>query len=201
MQDRLLETRNKVIYGIKPRKKRRVSPENFLKEDVVMSIKINLSVIFVSLCLLAALLATNNARSDDEDVIKVVYHADFADPRRFSAMLTSINNMVTHYQNELVDYDVKIVFVAHGVRFLTDDKLAGTPFSEDEKLAERRKDLKARLMSLHDVQSVGLELCSITSSQINLPGEMVYEGVEMVPSGVVRIAELQRQGFAYIKIE
>jgi intracellular sulfur oxidation DsrE/DsrF family protein len=151
--------------------------------------------------MLAALLATNNARSDDEDVIKVVYHADFADPRRFSAMLTSINNMVTHYQNELVDYDVKIVFVAHGVRFLTDDKLAGTPFSEDEKLAERRKDLKARLMSLHDVQSVGLELCSITSSQINLPSEMVYEGVEMVPSGVVRIAELQRQGFAYIKIE
>jgi intracellular sulfur oxidation DsrE/DsrF family protein len=166
-----------------------------------MSTKIKLSVIFTSFFLLAALFAANDARSDDEDVIKVVYHADFADPRRFSAMLTSINNMVTHYQNELVDYDVKIVFVAHGVRFLTDDKLAGTPFSEDEKLAERRKDLKARLMSLHDVQSVGLELCSITSSQINLPGEKVYEGVEMVPSGVVRIAELQRQGFAYIKIE
>lgn len=166
-----------------------------------MSTNIKLSVIFTSLFLLAALFTSNDAMSDDEDVIKVVYHADFADPRRFSAMLTSINNMVTHYQNELVDYDVKIVFVAHGVRFLTDDKLAGTPFSEDEKLAERRKDLKARLMSLHDVQSVGLELCSITSSQINLPGEMVYESVEMVPSGVVRIAELQRQGFAYIKIE
>lgn len=141
------------------------------------------------------------ASSDDEEAVKVVYHADFADPRRFSAMLTSINNMVTYYQDELVDYDVKIVFVAHGVRFITDDKLTDTPFAEDEKLAERRMSLKNRLMSLHDVQGVGLELCNITRSQINLANDKLYGGVEMVPSGVVRIAELQRQGYAYIKVE
>ena len=139
--------------------------------------------------------------SDDEEAVKVVYHADFADPRRFSAMLTSINNMVTYYQDELVDYDVKIVFVAHGVRFLTDDKLTDTPFAEDEKLAERRMSLKNRLMSLHDVQGVGLELCNITRSQINLANDKLFDGVEMVSSGVVRIAELQRQGYAYIKVE
>ena len=40
------------------------------------------------------------------------FHADFADPRRFSALLTSVNNMVTYYQNRLIDYDVRIVFVA-----------------------------------------------------------------------------------------
>lgn len=169
-------------------------------EGIGMTTTIKITVFLTTLFLLAAISALNEARSD-EDVVKVVYHADYSDPRRFSAMLTSINNMVTHYQNELVDYDVRIVFVAHGVRFLTDDKLVGTPFAEDEQLAERRKDLKARLMSLHDVQSVGLELCSITSTQINLPVDKVFEGVEMVPSGVVRIAGLQRQGFAYIKIE
>ena len=141
------------------------------------------------------------AYSDDEEAVKVVYHADFADPRRFSAMLTSINNMVTYYQDELVDYDVKIVFVAHGVRFITDDRLTDTPFAEDEKLAERRMSLKNRLMSLHDVQGVGLELCNITRSEINLANDKLYDGVEMVPSGVVRIAELQRQGYAYIKVE
>ncbi|NOR40958.1 MAG: hypothetical protein GQ537_07095, partial [Gammaproteobacteria bacterium] len=68
---------------------------------------------------LPALAADSNGESDE--VLKVVYHADFADPRRYSAMLTSINNMVTHYQNELIDYDVRIVFVSHGIRFLTDD--------------------------------------------------------------------------------
>lgn len=132
---------------------------------------------------------------------KVVYHVDFADPRRFSAALTSIYNMVNYYQNELIEYDVRIVFVSHGVRFVTDDKLAGSPFQEDSELAERRANLKGRLESLRDVHEVQLELCDITRSQISLAQDKLYEGVESVPSGVVRLAELQDEGFAYIKIE
>jgi intracellular sulfur oxidation DsrE/DsrF family protein len=116
-------------------------------------------------------------------------------------MLTSINNMVTFYQNELIDYDVRIVFVAHGIRFLTDDKLEKTPFATDADLDERRANLQGRLAALNSVQGVKLELCDITRSQIGLPEDKLYKGVEIVPSGVVRIAELQDQGFAYIKIE
>lgn len=136
-----------------------------------------------------------------EDKVKVVYHADFADPRRFSAMLTSINNMMNYYENELVDADVRVVFVAHGIRFLTDDPLDKTPFAEDEALKERRENLKGRLLGLVEARGLKLELCDITRSQINLPEEVIYENVTLVPSGVVEIADLQRQGFAYIKIE
>lgn len=150
--------------------------------------------------LVAGMLHAGPAHALDDEPA-VVYHADFADPRRFSAMLTSINNMVTHYQNELVDYDVRIVFVAHGIRFLTDDTLENTPFAEDEEMAERRENNASRLNALWQVQGVTLELCDITRDQIGLDPEKLYEGVSMVPSGVVRIAELQRQGFAYIKIE
>jgi len=136
-----------------------------------------------------------------ENEVKVVYHADFADPRRFSAMLTSINNMMNYYENELVDADVRIVFVAHGIRFLTDDPLDKTPFAEDAALKERRENLKGRLMGLADARDVKLELCDITRSQIDLAEDDMYEHVTLVPSGVVRIADLQREGFAYIKIE
>lgn len=142
---------------------------------------------------------TQTARADD--VVKVVYHADFADPRRFSAMLTSIHNMVTHYQNELIDYDVRIVFVAHGIRFVTDDKLIGTPFAEDVTMAERRANNAGRLDALRSVQGVRLELCEITRAQVGLDPQKLYAGVASVPSGVVQIAALQAQGFAYIKIE
>ena len=144
--------------------------------------------------------APNDARAD-EDVVKVVYHADFADPRRFSAMLTSINNMVTFYQNELIEYDIRIVFVAHGIRFVTDDKLVGTPFAEDVAMAERRVNNAGRLSALHSVQGVKLELCDITRSEVGLDAEKLYEGVDQVPSGVVQLALLQGEGFAYIKIE
>lgn len=148
----------------------------------------------------AAPVAQGGDGSADETA-RVVYHADFSDPRRFSAMLTSINNMVNTYESDLVEYDVRIVFVSHGIRFLTDDPLTGTPFAEDDALRERRENLKGRLLSLHRVRGVKLELCDITRSAIGLPRERLYPGVELVRSGVVRIAELQARGFAYLKIE
>ena len=157
-----------------------------------------LAALFAVALLLASALP-QPARASE--MAKVVYHADFADPRRFSAMLTSINNMVTYYQNELIDYDVRIVFVAHGIRFVTDDKLDGTPFQEDAEMAERRANNAGRLQSLQSVQGVKLELCDITRSQVGLAVDKLYDGVDQVPSGVVQIAKLQSEGFAYIKIE
>ena len=141
------------------------------------------------------------SQAEDDGVARVVYHADFSDPRRFSAMITSINNMVSYYTSELIDYDVRIVFVAHGIRFLTDDNLDGTPFKADHELEKNRENIKGRLATLTQVHDVKLELCNITRSQISLDESKLYENVESVPSGVVRIAELQNEGFAYIKIE
>ena len=141
------------------------------------------------------------SHAEDDGVARVVYHADFSDPRRFSAMITSINNMVSHYTSEFIDYDVRIVFVAHGIRFLTDDNLDGTPFKADHELEKNRDNIKGRLATLTQVHDVKLELCNITRSQISLDESKLYENVESVPSGVVRIAELQNEGFAYIKIE
>lgn len=132
---------------------------------------------------------------------KVVYHADFKDPRRFSAMLTSVYNMVKTYRNKLRDYDVRIVFNSYGIRFLTDSKLTGTPFAADAALKERRANLKGRLKTLHDTYEVELELCDITRERVGLARDKLYDGVESVASGVVRVAELQNRGFAYIKIE
>ncbi|MEW5885329.1 MAG: DsrE family protein [Pseudomonadota bacterium] len=135
-------------------------------------------------------------------VARVVYHADFADPRRFSSMLTSINFMVTHYTNEMLDFDVRVVFNSHGIRFLTDDPLTGTPFAADAALVQQRDNLRGRLLALNQVHRVKLELCEITRAQVNLDRARLYPGVELVPSGVVRIAQLQNElGFAYLKIE
>ena len=157
----------------------------------------------LSVLLISMLLALPAARAvaANDDVMKVVYHADYASPRRLSAMLTSINNMVTTYQNDLVEYDVRIVFVSYGIRFLTKDKLAKTPFAENKELAEKKSNLMQRLASLHNVYGVKLELCDITRQAVKLDAKKLMPNVKLVHSGVVRIAELEHQGFAYIKIE
>ncbi len=158
--------------------------------------------LFTSLLMLFILTGLNGKTyAAEDDVMKVVYHADYAEPRRMSAMITSINNMVTTYQNDLVEYDVRIVFISHGIRFLTKDKLEGTPFAEDEALAERRSSLMQRLAGLQEVQGVKLELCDITRQAIRLDREKLMPNVKLVRSGVVQIAKLQHNGFAYLKIE
>jgi len=136
-----------------------------------------------------------------EPVMKVVWHVDFDEPRRLSAMIQNVNNMVTTYQGQLAEYDVRIVFVAAGIRFLTTDPLAKTPFAEDRELKARRTELMQRLQQLREVQNVKLELCEITRETINLPKEKIMPGVESVRSGVVRIADLQHKGYAYLKVE
>jgi intracellular sulfur oxidation DsrE/DsrF family protein len=136
-----------------------------------------------------------------DEVIKVVYHADFGDPRRFSAMLTNIYNMASTYQSQLADYDIRIVFVSYGIRFVTRDPLRGTPFAEDAELAQRRENLLGRLQTLHDTYGVKLELCNITREQVGLEEKKLIPGITLVPSGVVRIAELEHKGYAYLKVE
>jgi intracellular sulfur oxidation DsrE/DsrF family protein len=134
-------------------------------------------------------------------VAKVVYHADYADPVRLSAMLTSIFNMVTTYENEFTDYDIRIVFLSAGIRFLTTDRLKGTPFEVDDKFFETRKELITRLTTLHNMQNINLSLCNITREAINLDKDRIIPGVTLVTSGVVEIAKLQSQGFAYLKVQ
>lgn len=145
--------------------------------------------------------ADQPAAKPKDDVIKVVYHADFADPRRFSAMLTNINNMVSAYQSQLADYDIHIVFVSYGIRFVTREPLQGTPFAEDAALKARRENLLGRLQTLHDTYGVKLELCGITREQVGLDEKKLIPGVQVVSSGVARIVELEHQGYAYLKIE
>lgn len=155
----------------------------------------------LGVALLVTPVVAQEVRAADTEA-RVVYHADFADPRRFSAMLSSIRNMAMHYQDQLRDADIRIVVVAHGIRFVTGDDLEGTPFAADADLEAVRDDLRGRLEGLMSVHGVEVELCDITRRAADLPREALYEGVRTVPSGVVRLAELQSdQGFAYLKVE
>ncbi|MCK5336945.1 MAG: DsrE family protein [Gammaproteobacteria bacterium] len=137
----------------------------------------------------------------DEEIAKVVYHADFDEPKRFSAMLQNVFNMTTTYENDLMDYDVRIVFLSKGIRFVTRDNLKGTAFEADKAFVKQREDFIKRLTSLQEIRGVKLELCAITLQMVGLDKSVLIPGVKLVTSGVVQIAKLQSQGFAYLKVE
>lgn len=132
-----------------------------------------------------------------DGLYKVVYHVDFEDADRYSATLTSINNMITVYENELNDYEVSIVFVGLGARYVTDSPKAG----ETKRLKERRAELKGRLTALQTLRKVNLSVCNNSLEGYNLTKEDIYKDVLVVESGVVYLAKLQTEGASYLKIQ
>ena len=68
--------------------------------------------------------------------------------------------------------------------------------------ARGRSGTGAADLDRHAAEAVPGEIGgSMRRSQIGLARDGVFPAVSLVPSGVVRIAELQREGFAYLKIE
>lgn len=155
--------------------------------------------IFSLVALMFALFALPVQAADDG--AKVVYHVDFNDVTRYSATLTSINNIMTAYENQLMNADVHLVFVGHGLRFTTSDSLKGTPYEHDKDLLERRDELKGRLDALMNSRGVKVKLCDTTRTEVGLSEDKLYEGIELVESGVYDIAILQSEGYAYLKIQ
>jgi len=154
--------------------------------------------LMIGLTFMAPAGATHIASGDQ--VKRVVWHVDYKDPMRLGRMLTSVNNMVITYDSELADYDIRIVFLGAGIRFITSDPLKKTPFAEDKMMKKERKLLTERLQSAMS-QGIKLEVCKITTDALGVDDATILKGAKMVPSGVVRIVELQHKGYGYLKAD
>jgi len=131
------------------------------------------------LVLLTLLFATLAAQAQD----KVVYHFDSG----LSQAIKGLRNIRNHLD---VAPDTKIVVVTHaeGVDFL----MEGAKSTNNQEFAALVGDLMGR--------GVAFEICEITLKNRNLKKEQFILGPTFVPSGVVRIANLQaREQYAYIK--
>jgi len=131
------------------------------------------------LILLTLLFATFAVNAQD----KVVYHFDGG----LSQATKGLRNIRNHLDTEP---KTKIVAVAHaeGVDFL----MEGAKTTNNQEFAALVGDLMGR--------GVTFEICEITLKNRNLKKEQFILGPTFVPSGVVRIANLQaRDQYAYIK--
>ena len=123
-------------------------------------------------------LATAGAMAQD----KVVYHFDDA----AAQALKGLRNMKNHLDT---DPTAKLTAVTHanGVDFLMKDAKDrnGNPYEVAVQ------ELVAR--------GVKFEVCEITLKNRGLKKDQFIEEAAFTPSGVVRVAKLQREGAAYIK--
>ena len=145
---------------------------------------------------LAAPAVLDLATVKKEADVACLYHCDFGDPQRFSAMLQNMNNHYSAYDFDA--FKLKLVMVVHsaGIKFFLED-LAGTPWEKETIDPEIYKRVAA-------VAKYGVEayLCQITYKRLKIdPAKTRSDAfLKFVPSGVATVAELQSKGFAYLKV-
>ena len=126
-----------------------------------------------------------------------LYHCDFGDDNRYSALLRNINNHLSVYNFDPLK--IKIVIVAHsaGIKYHL-KSLDGTPWAKqpplDPELAKRMDGLGK--------YGVEVYLCQITFKSLKIDLGLAKEApyIKLVPSGVATAAALQGKGFAYLKV-
>lgn len=130
--------------------------------------------------LIGLLLAITAAASWAQDM--VVYHFDDSAQQA----LKGLRNIRNHLD---VDPGAKITAVAHaaGIDFL----MEGAKNANGTEYAPLVSALKSR--------GVRFEVCEITMKTRGLKKDQFIQEADFTPSGVVRIAKLQKEGAAYLK--
>jgi uncharacterized protein len=120
-------------------------------------------------------------------VHKVALHVDQNEPAVMNLALNNVQNIVQYYKEKGEKVDIQLVTYGPGLHMLRDDT---SPVKQ-----------RIAAMSL-EVPEVAFVACGNTQTNMaKQEGKKVplISEAKLVASGVIRLMELQKQGYAYIK--
>lgn len=115
--------------------------------------------------------------------MNVLYHLD--EEKRWPLLLTNVSNMLLFGKQHQKEFHIEIVINARAVRQLKKE------IAQELGYAKAFEELLAQGVIIAGCQN------ALRSSNINEAD--LQEGITLVPSGVVEIAEKQQEGYSYIK--
>jgi len=162
-----------------------------------------ISAIFAVAMMVTPSFASDN--SDDDDVVKVVYQCDFAKPQRIHLMLNTLNNVVKYYDKKLIQYDIRVVALGPCLQYVMKD-FDGTGFADKPYCSHggpTGKGTNSRFKSLKQLggDNITFYACENTMNKKNVKPEQIKDYVKLTTAGIIKIIDLQREGYAYIKIK
>lgn len=116
---------------------------------------------------------------------KVVYHVNFDDEKQLKAALSNIQNHINAVGKDSLD--LRVVMHGPGIALL--------------QIANKNADFADKISNLKR-QGIHFNVCNNTlqSKKLNFKNDLYDVSQEdIVPSGVAEIAQLQTQGFSYVK--
>ncbi|MDD2266861.1 DsrE family protein [Sulfuricurvum sp.] len=144
------------------------------------------------------------ASEKDDDVVKVVYQCDFLEADRIHLMLNTINNAVEYYNKNFIQYEIDLVALGPCLQYVMKD-FNNTGFEEKPYITQggptgagTRSRLKA--LQLDGGDKIKIYACKNTMDKNHVADNQIEDFATTTPAGIVKIIDLQRSGYAYIKI-
>ncbi|MFT5660054.1 MAG: intracellular sulfur oxidation DsrE/DsrF family protein [Sulfurimonas sp.] len=158
-----------------------------------------------SALLLLTMLATPSFAEKQDDTVNVVYQCDFADPKRVHLMLNTLNNAVKHYREHFIDFELDIVALGPCLQYVMKD-FKDTGYMRKPYINNGGPTGKGTSSRLKDLQQLGgdniqMYACGNTMKKKNVKPEQIADYVKLTPAGIIKIIDLQREDYAYIKIK
>ena len=121
--------------------------------------------------------------ADNPKKHKVFFHLTESDPQRAKAVLTNVQNFVDVVGWRNIEA-LELVVHGPGLR----------PFVAKGIDPEVKAQVEALLTA-----GMSMDACQITMRRQSIRPEELVEGLTPIPSGVVRVMELEEKGYAYIR--
>ena len=142
--------------------------------------------LLVCLLLLAAPFATVVAQ-EKAGADKIVVQVDEDDAKAMNLALNNVQNIIDHYKEKGDAAEIEVVTFGPGLHMLRQDT---------SPVKERISTIATANPQVH-FNACNNTLLNMTRQEGHAPA--LVKEARMVPSGVVRIIELQKQGYIYIK--
>jgi hypothetical protein len=146
-------------------------------------------ILRLAIAALLSLPLASGSLAADAKSHRVSIQVDQNDPQVMNLALNNASNIIEHYRSKNEDVDVDIVTYGPGLHMLRDDT---SPV----------KDRLKRIKELAFPGKIQFSACNNTKQNMEkAEGKAVpiISDATIVPSGVVRLMELQEQGWSYVR--
>jgi intracellular sulfur oxidation DsrE/DsrF family protein len=143
--------------------------------------------VFTIIAALLASLISFNAYAASDKVHRIAFHVDQNDPKIMNMTLNNVQNVRKFYDAKGEKVIIEVVAYGPGLNMFVEAK---SPVKE-----------RIAVMSL-EISDLKFSACGNTHRKMSKKSgkdiKLISEA-EMVPSGVVRLVELQEDGYAYVR--
>ena len=158
-----------------------------------------------TLLLLAIMIIPSLEAQEKDDTTTIVYQCDFSDPKRVHLMINTLNNAVKYYQKNFIDFQISVVALGPCLQYVMKDfketRFMKKPYIDNGGPTGAGTASRIEILQQQAGDALEIYACVNTMENNNVKPEQISNNVKLTTSGIVKIVDLEKEGYAYIKIK